>query len=449
MAHDSGAAAPQKGSSLAFMLRALRYRNYRLFFTGQIVSLVGTWMTSVATSWLVYRLTGSALQLGMVNFAGQVPAFLLAPFAGIFVDRWDKHRLLVVTQALSMLQSFSLAALTLTGRITIPWLLWLNVVEGFINAFDMPCRQAFVVSMIEDKADLGNAIALNSSMVNAARLLGPSIGALVIAAAGEGWCFFIDGSSFVAVLIALLLMHVRREAHVGKPRAHPMVELREGVRYAFGFAPIRMVITLLAVSSLVGVPYTVLMPVFAAKILHGGPNMLGLLMTSSGCGALLGAMWLATRKSVLGLGRVIPAAAGLFGAALCALALARTPAAAVLCLVLSGFGFMLQMAASNTILQTVVDDDKRGRVMSFFMMAFLGTAPFGSLIAGTFGDRFGVPRTLFIGGACCAAGAVWFALGYQTLREAIRPVYIRMGILPEAAEGASVASQASIPPEES
>ena len=430
------------------MLRALRSRNYRLFFSGQIVSLVGTWMTSVATSWLVYRLTGSALMLGMVNFAGQVPAFLLAPVAGIFVDRWNQHRLLVVTQTLSMVQSLALAGLTLSGHITIAWLIWLNVFEGLINAFDMPCRQAFVISMIEDKADLGNAIALNSSMVNAARLLGPSIGAVVIAASGEGWCFLVDGLSFLAVIAALLLMRLRPAAHTQRKHAHPLVELREGFAYAHGFRPIRMIITLLAVSSLVGVPYTVLMPVFAAKVLGGGPHMLGLLMTSSGCGALLGAMWLASRRNVLGLGRLIPAGAGLFGVSLAALAFARTPVTAVPLIVAAGFGFMIQMAASNTILQTVVDDDKRGRVMSFFMMAFLGTAPIGSVFAGWMADRAGVPRTLFLGGVACAGGAVWFASGYEQLRAAIRPVYVRMGILPQLAEGAAAATQASIPPEE-
>lgn len=265
---------PEEKSGFAFALRALRYRNYRLFFGGQLVSMIGTWMTSIATSWLVYRLTGSALLLGLVNFAGQIPAAILTPFAGIYVDRWDKHKLLLWTQGLSMLQSLSLAYLTFAGRINISWLVALNVVEGLINAFDMPCRQSFLVEMIDKKEDLGNAIALNSSLVNAARLLGPSIGGVVIALTGEAWCFLADGVSFLAVLGALLRMTiVRRER---ERRQHPPVlqALREGWAYASGFAPIRSIMLLLALVCLVGVPYTVLVPVFARDILKGGPHTL-------------------------------------------------------------------------------------------------------------------------------------------------------------------------------
>jgi len=357
----------ERGGTASFMLRALSYRNYRLFFGGQVVSLVGTWITTTATNWLVYRLTGSALLLGVVGFAGQFPAFLLGPLAGIYVDRWNRHRLLVVTQTVSMLQSFALAALTLSGRITIGWIVALSIVQGVVNAFDMPARQAFLLTMIENRQDLGNAIALNSSMVNVARLVGPSVAGVLIASAGEGWCFLIDGFSYVAVIVSLLRMRIAKIAAPAIAR-HPIQQFREGFAYAFGFPPIRSIILLLALVSLVGVPYSVLMPVFATQIFHGGPHTLGLLMTASGCGALLGALWLAARRSVVGLGRVIPIASALFGAGLIAFALVgtlrtlRTSSTlwiALPCLTVAGFGFMVQMAASNTVIQTIVDDEKR------------------------------------------------------------------------------------------
>ncbi len=429
------------------MLRALRHRNYRLFFSGQLVSLVGTWITMTATSWLVYRLTGSALLLGTVGFAGQFPAFLLAPFAGIFVDRWDRHRLLVATQTVSMLQSFALAALTLTGHITVLHIVLLNILQGIVNAFDMPARQAFLVTMIEKREDLGNAIALNSSMVNLARLLGPSIAGVIIAATSEGWCFLIDGFSYLAVIAALLAMRIVRGGAAPGARAGAMAQFREGLAYAFGFGPIRSLILLLALVSLVGVPYTVLMPVFAARVFHGGPHTLGFLMTASGCGALIGALWLAARRSVIGLGRIIPTASALFGLGLIAFSFAPVLWIALPCLVLAGLGFMMQMASSNTVLQTIVDDEKRGRVMSFYTMAFLGTVPLGSLLAGWLASRIGAPHTLLIGGVCCMAGSLWFARGLPAMRAAIRPIYVRMGILNEVATGVGTASDLSVPPE--
>jgi len=428
------------------VLRALRYRNYRLFFAGQILSLVGTWITTTATSWLVYRLTGSAWLLGVVGFAGQFPAFLLGPFSGIVVDRWNRHRLLVLTQTFAMLQSFALAALTLSGRVTIEAVVMLNIVQGLVNAFDMPARQSFLIQMIENKEDLANAIALNSSMVNVARLIGPSIAGVIIAAAGEGWCFAIDGVSYVAVIVALLMMRIARVAP-SSGRGRALQQFKEGFTYAFGFAPIRAVILLLAIVSLVGVPYTVLMPIFAASVFQGGPHTLGLLMTASGCGALAGALWLAARKTVVGLGRVIPIATALFGAGLIAFSFSRVLWLAVPSLVVAGFGFMVQMASSNTILQTIVDDEKRGRVMSFYMMAFLGTAPFGSLIAGSLSSRIGAPHTLLIGGICCIAAGAWFASGLPAIRAAVRPIYIKMGILPEVAAGLGNAAELSVPPE--
>jgi len=422
-----------------FALRALRSRNYRLFFTGQTVSLIGTWMTQVATSWLVYRLTGSALQLGIVGFASRIPAFLLGPFAGVWVDRWDRHRTLVVTQILSMLQSFALAGLALAKIVTIQEIIWLGLAQGLINAFDMPARQAFVVQMVEDRADLGNAIALNSSMVNTARLLGPSIAGVVIAAVGEGYCFLIDGFSYLAVLGSLLAMHIAAVPSRGAPKAiwH---ELKEGWRYVSGFVPIRSILLLLALVSLVGMQYTVLMPIFAAQVLYGGPHTLGFLMGASGVGALAGAMLLASRKSVLGLGRVVPAAAATFGAGLIALGLSQTLWLSFVLMLFVGGAMMMQMAASNTILQTIVQDDKRGRVMSFYSMAFLGMAPFGSLLAGTLASHVGAPRTVIISGSICIASAGWFASQLGAIRKCIHPIYRKLGIIPEVAVGIEDAS---------
>lgn len=430
-----------EAGGLSFMVRALRHRNYRLFFSGQTVSLVGTWMTRIATSWLVYRLTGSALLLGTVGFAGQIPSFLLAPFAGVLIDRWNRHRLLVITQVLAMLQSAALAGLTLAGVINIWHVLFLSLFQGVINAFDMPARQAFVVEMVEKREDLSNAIALNSSMVNAARLLGPSVGGVIIAAVGEGWCFALDAVSYLAVIASLLLMRIApRERPAGR-ETRVLHELREGWRYVAGSPPIRSILLLLALVSLVGMPYTVLMPVFASTILHGGPHTLGFLMAATGVGALLGALFLASRRTVLGLGKVVPMMSALFGAGLIAFSLSRWLPLSLVLLLFTGIGFMVQMAASNTLLQTLVEDDKRGRVMSFYTMAIMGVTPFGSLLAGGLAHRIGAPHTLLFGGAGCIAAALWFASLLPSLRERVRPIYVRKGILPEMAQGISAATQ--------
>jgi MFS family permease len=413
------------------MVRALRHRNYRLFFSGQSVSLVGTWMTRIATSWLVYRLTRSALLLGLVGFAGQIPSFLLAPFAGVLIDRWNRHRLLIVTQILAMLQSAALAVLALTGVINIWHILALSLFQGLINSFDMPARQAFVVQMVEDRADLSNAIALNSSLVNAARLLGPSIGGVLIAAVGEGWCFFWDAVSYLAVIASLVLMRLPPRIHRTAARSKVLPELREGLAYVAASPPIRSILLLLALVSLVGMPYTVLMPVFASTILHGGPHTLGFLMAATGVGALLGAVFLARRRSVLGLGKVIPTTAALFGASLAAFSLSRFLGLSLALLLVTGVGFMVTMSASNTVLQTLVEDDKRGRVMSLYTMAIMGMTPFGSLLAGGLASRIGAPRTLLFGGLGCIVAALWFTLLLPKLRERVRPIYVEMGILPE------------------
>lgn len=428
------------------MLRALRHPNYRLFFSGQSISLIGTWMTRIATSWLVYRLTGSALLLGIVGFAGQIPSFVLAPFAGVLVDRWNRHRLLVATQILALLQSLAMALLALTGLIKIWHIVALSVFQGLINAFDMPARQAFVVEMVDRREDLANAIALNSSMVNVARLLGPSIGGVVIAAVGEGWCFMIDAISYLAVIASLLLMSLSPRLSRQSSKANIFQQLREGWTYTVNFAPIRNVLLLLALVSLVGMPYTVLMPIFASQTLHGGPNTLGLLMAASGVGALIGAMFLAARKTVLGLGKFIPLMAGTFGVGLVTVSFTRVVWLALVLMVVTGLGFMVQMAVSNTVLQTIVDEDKRGRVMSFYTMAFMGTAPFGSLLAGAVADRIGVPYTLMFGGIGCVLGALWFARSLPALRRDVRPIYVKIGILPEVAAGMQQSTELSVPP---
>jgi MFS family permease len=415
-------------SNLALAVRALRSRNYRLFFSGQIISLIGTWMTRIATSWLVYRLTDSAVLLGVVGFASQIPSFLLGPIAGVWVDRWDRHRTLVWTQSLSMIQSFSLAALALTGTAKIWEILLLALFQGVINAFDMPARQSFVIQMVDRREDLGNAIALNGSMVNSASLVGPAIAGVVIAAVGEGYCFLIDGISYIAVIVSLLSMRITIP-QARRPQREVMHELQEGWHYVRGSLPIRSILLNLGLVSMFGFPYSVLMPIFAAEVLHGGPNTLGFLMAAVGVGALVGTASLTMRKSIVGLGRRIVIATVLAGAALIAFGFSHNLWLSILILPFVGFGLMQQMAPSNTILQTIVDDEKRGRVMSFYAMAFLGMVPFGSLLAGYLAARIGAPRTMMVNGAVCLIGSLWFARRLPAIREIVRPIYVRLGIL--------------------
>jgi MFS family permease len=408
--------------------RALRHRNFRLFFTGQSISLIGTWMTRVATSWLVYRLTGSALLLGVVSFAGQIPTFLLAPFAGVLVDRLNRRKMLVWTQALAGLQSLALAGLTLARVINIHEVIWLSVLQGLINAVDMPGRQAFLVQMVEEKQDLGNAIALNSSMVNMARLVGPALAGLVIGSVGEGYCFLIDGISYLAVIASLLMMRVK-VAPVMRSFAPLLEQLKDGWTYVRGFAPIRTILSLFALISLMGMPFMVLMPIFASKILHGGPHTLGFLLGASGIGALISAISLALRKTVRGLTTMIQISAGVFGLGLISFGLSSWLPLSLFLMLIVGFGMMQGMAASNTVIQTLVPEDKRGRVMSYYTMAFVGMAPFGSLLAGALAHRLGAPHAVMITGACCLAGSFWFSMQLKAIRTVMRPIYIEMGII--------------------
>ena len=390
-------------------------------------------MTRVATSWLVYRLTGSALLLGVVGFAGQIPTFILAPFAGVLVDRLNRQKLLVWTQALAGLQSLALAALTLAKIINIHEVIWLSALQGLINAFDMPGRQAFLVQMVEDKQDLGNAIALNSSMVNMARLVGPALAGLVIGSVGEGYCFLIDGISYLAVIASLLLMRVK----IAPGKRHPasmLEQLKEGWAYVRGFAPIRTILLLFALISLMGMPFMVLMPIFASEVLHGGPHTLGFLLGASGVGALISALSLALRKTVRGLTTMIQISAAVFGLGLICFGLSRILPLSMFLMLIVGFGMMQGMAASNTDNQTLVQEDKRGRVISYYTMAFVGMAPFGSLLAGGLAHRLGAPMAVMITGAFCLAGAVWFTTQLQSIRKVMRPIYIEMGIVKNGTE---------------
>src|SRR5499426_1297529 len=411
------------------LTRALQHRNFRLFFGGQSISLVGTWITRVATSWLVYRLTGSELLLGVAGFAGQIPTLIIAPFAGVLVDRHDRRRILVLTQVASLIQSALLAVLTFTDLITVTQIVWLQVIQGIINSFDTPARQAFVSEMVEDRRDLPNAIALNSSMVNGTRIIGPSIGGLLIAAFGEGWCFAIDAISYVAVIASIVAMRVRPRAHQEAAEMHLLEELHHGWKYVFHSIPIRSALLLVAIVSTAGTPYTVLMPAIAAQVLHGGPNTLGLLMTATGVGALTGALYLAQRESVLGLGRIIMWASAVFGIGLVIFSLTTSLWPAFLVLAIAGCGFMIQLAATNTILQTIVEERLRGRVMSFYTMAFFGTVPIGSLLGGILADRYGATRTVFVSGIVCLAGSAWFAYKLPAIRAVIRPIYRERGII--------------------
>ena len=428
MVSDQLQSNEKKGLGLIF--RALSHRNYRLFFIGQGISLIGTWVQLIAMSWLVYRLSNSAFLLGMTGFLGMIPTFLLAPFTGVLTDRWNRHRILLITQSLAMIQAFVLATLDLTGAIRI-WHLFILIPSlGIVNALDAPARQSFVVELVEKREDLGNAIALNSFLFNGARLVGPSIGGILISILGEGICFLLNGLSFFSVIVALLAMRIAPKDR-GNQEKQVWPVLKEGFNYTFGFAPIRFILFLLGLASLMGMPFTVLMPVFAKDILHGGPQTLGFLMAASGVGAVTGALYLASRRSILGLIRIISIASGVFGIGLIAFSLSHILWLSLLLLIVVGFGMMVQMASSNTVIQTMVDDDKRGRVMSFFMMSMMGMAPFGSLLAGFLASKIGASSTLIIGGTSCILGSLLFAKKLPLIREMVRPIYLKKGIIRE------------------
>jgi MFS family permease len=409
------------GGSMAHAWRALRNRNFRLFFAGQGTSVIGTWMTRVATTWLVYRLTQSALLLGVVSFAGQIVSFVLGPFAGVWVERLDRRKLLVWTQAGAAVQSLALAALTLAHVITLWEIILLSMMQGVINALDMPGRQSFLVQMVDDREDLSNAIAINSSMANGARLIGPAMAGLVIAAAGEGWCFLIDGVSYIAVIASLLMMHIkplaRQRMQVGMG-----AQLREGWDYVCSYRPIRSVLLLISLLSLMGYSYAVLLPIFAAKVLHGGPATLGWLTAASGVGALISGLTLVVRKTTAGLPRMLAIGTAMLGAGLILFGFSHTLWLSLLLMTVVGFGLMQGAAVSNTIVQALVPENKRARVMSYYTTAFFGAGPFGSLLAGMMAHRMGAPYAVAISGACCLAGSLWMLVELPTLKAALHPV---------------------------
>jgi MFS family permease len=421
---------PNKQGALQFAGRAFGHRNYRLFFAGQGTSLIGTWMQQIAMSWLVYRLTGSASLLGLIGFITMAPMFFLTSIAGVFVDRWNRRRVLLVTNLFAMIQAGILGVLTLTGHIAVWHIFLLGFCLGFVNAFDMPTRQSFVIDMVEEKQDLSNAIALNSAMFNSARLVGPALAGLTVAAFGEGICFLINSLSFLAIIVALLAMRIKPKAEK-TAASRPLEGFKEGYRYAFSFLPIRYCIMLLALLNFIGMQYTTLMPVFAKDVLHGGPHTLGFLVSASGAGALLSALYLASRKSVLGLERFASIALGVFGCANVVFAFSRIVTLSLCAMVVSGIGMMTVLLACNTIMQTVVEEDKRGRVMSFHAMATLGTMPFGSLIAGTLAAHLGAPHAVLISAGCCVVGSFFFARKVPALRSASRPIYVAHGIIRE------------------
>ena len=419
-------------ATLAGIARSLKHRNYRLFFSGQTVSLIGTWLTRVASSWLAYRLSHSALVLGLVSFAGLIPTFLIAPFAGVLADRWNKHRVLILTQVCAALQSAALAVLTISGRMTIPHLIGLSAVQGLINAFDMPVRQSLVVEMIEDRRDLPNAIALNSSMVNLARLVGPSIAGILIASVGEGGCFAIDAVSYLAVIATLLMMSFKPRAHPTVAQKHLLLELKDGFTYAWRSPAIMSVLALLALVSFMGVPYMTLLPMIVTDRLAGDARVLGYLTAASGLGALSGALFLAARKSVHGLGRIILVSAFSFGIGLILFGLSRSVWVALPIMLMTGMGMMVQMAATNTVLQSIVEENKRGRVMSLFLMSFAGAAPFGSLFGGFMANRIGAAMTLEAGGVVCCLGALLFMRALPEIGREIKPMHEQQELLATA-----------------
>lgn len=422
------------------IFRSLEHRNFRLFFMGQGFSLIGTWMQLTAVAWLVWRMHHSPFLLGLVGFAARIPTFVLAPIAGVWVDRMDRYRLVVLTQVLSMVQALALALLMYAGTIQVWHIVVLSLALGVINSFDIPARQSLLIQLLDRREDLTNAIALNSSLVNGARLIGPSIAGFVIASAGEGACFLFNGLSYLAVIGGLLMMHVVPNERASRDTA-VLQHLGEGFRYAFGFAPIRSLLLLLALVSITGASYTQLLPVFAQDILHGDARTQGFLTSSTAIGALAGALYLAGRRTVRGLGKVVAWSPAIFGAGLIAMGLSRNLWLTLGIMPIVGLGLMVQMAATNTVLQTIAEDDKRGRVMSFYSMAFMGMVPLGSLLAGTTAHIIGTPLTVILGGTCCIAGAIMFARQLPELRALVRPIYVKRGIIVEVADGLQSATR--------
>jgi MFS family permease len=432
-----------KENRLQVIFRSFQYRNYRLFFGGQGISLIGTWMQRIAMPWLVYNITGSPLLLGVVGFAGQIPTFLLSPVAGVLTDRLNRYYVLIFSQIVAMLQALALTWLYYSGNIQVWHIVILSVVMGCFNAFDVPSRQSFVVDLVEKKEDLGNAIALNSLMFNGARLIGPSVAGILLASAGEGICFLVNAISYLFVIGSLLLMKVPKRVRAGA-QSLIMKEMKEGFSYAFGFPPIKHLIILLGIMGIMTMPYTVLMPVFAKEVLGGGSHTFGFLMGAAGFGAFMGGLYLASKTTILRLGKIVPISAALSGFGLIFLSLSKYFPTAMFMMAIAGLGMMLHTASSNTILQTIVDEDKRGRLMSIYSMAIMGTAPFGSLMAGGLAKIIGAPGTIFAGGVVCIIGAVIFYIKLPDLKNLVRPVYVKLGVIPEIGNAMQTADEQSL-----
>jgi MFS family permease len=413
-------------SRLGLAVRALRHRNFQLFFAGQAISLVGTWMQTVAQSWLVYRMTGSTLLLGTVGFASQIPVFIMAPIGGIVADRNNRQRVVIGTQIASMILAAILALLTLSGRIQVWQIMVLAAGLGVVNAFDIPARQAFLIDMV-GREDLLNAIALNSSMFNGARIIGPAIAGILVASIGEGWCFFANAVSYIAVIVGLLLMRIHHPANLAN-QTSPLENILEGFSFVRDTGPVRAILLLLGLVSLVGMPYAVLMPVFADRILHGGARGLGILMAATGVGALLGAASLAARVGVRGLGKLIALSAGGFGVSLILFSFSKMFWLSTLLLIPVGFAMMVQMASSNTLIQAMVPDQLRGRVMSVYSMMFMGMAPLGAFLAGALANHLGAPWTVAVGGVASIAAAIWFGRHLPTIRAEVRELVLAQGM---------------------
>ena len=428
MATETPAAEASNG--LRFVLRAFRYRNYRLFFVGQGISFIGTWMHRIAMSWLVYRVTGSKTLLGTVIFASLFPAFLLAPFAGVLSDRLDRRKIIIVANTFAALQALSLALLTFFDVVTVWEIIVLSVLLGVAAGFDIPVRQSFVVEIVEKRGDLANAIALNSSLFNIARVIGPALAGVVVAAAGEATCFLINALSYLAAIGALLAM--RTSLRKAKKTAMPVFRgLKEGFSYAFNSKIIRPLLLFLAMLSLFGMPYFALMPVFAKDVLHGGSRTYGFLIGASGIGSLFGAAFLASRRNSLGLVKLISIAGIIFGLGMIAFAFSQFYRLSMLIVPFCGFGLLVAMASSNTVMQSVVDEDKRGRVMSLYTMSFMGMASFGSLFAGIAAERIGAPATVTICGSACVLGSLFFTSRLSLLTRLVRPILEKDGSVPE------------------
>ena len=422
-------AAVSERSKFNDTIRSLRHRNFQLFFSGQLISLIGTWMQNVAQSWLVYRLTGSSLLLGTVSFASQIPVFPMAPLAGMVADRWNRRTIVIITQTASMVLAFILAILTLTNRITVWEIVVLAALLGVVNAFDIPARQSFLVEMVW-RDDLMNAIALNSSIFNSARIIGPAIAGILVAGIGEGWCFFANAVSYIAVIAGLFMMKIpARQAERAIKSAFD--HIAEGFRFVRRTAPIRALLMILGLVSLVGMPYTVLMPVFAKNVLHGDATTLGVLGSAAGIGALIGALTLASRTRVHGLGKWVWMACASFGSFLILFSFSHVYLLSVLLLVPVGFSLMTQMGATNTLVQSMVPDRLRGRTMAVYSMMFMGMSPLGSILAGAAADKIGAPMTVALGGAFAIAGAIAFARHLPKIRVEANQLLSEQGLAGE------------------